>query len=145
MQEVGRPDEAVQPLRQAIEACRAGGERGGEARGYLELGSVLTDTADHTGAVQAFVQAMTLYQDLGDLAGLKTAMRALSATYGRLGDTARAAELLFFAGLLQSGGGELVIRADEEGNQRVGPWRRLRARFRRSGGGAQRRRRTPPS
>ncbi|MEV8533118.1 tetratricopeptide repeat protein [Streptomyces sp. NPDC051211] len=139
LHEAGRPDEAVQPLKQAIEACRAGGERGGEAQGYLALGSVLTDTADDTGALQAFERAMALYQDVGDRAGLDTAMRALGATYGRLGDTVRAAELLLFAGMLQSGEGELVIRADEEGNRRMArasPWRRLRARFGWSGGGA---------
>ncbi|MEJ8642164.1 tetratricopeptide repeat protein [Streptomyces sp. MS1.HAVA.3] len=91
------------------------------------------------GALQAFEQAMVLFQDLGDRTGLETAMRALGATYGRLGDTARAAELLFFAGLLHSGEGKLVIRANEEGNRRkgrAGPWRRLRDRFERSGGGA---------
>jgi tetratricopeptide (TPR) repeat protein/transcriptional regulator with XRE-family HTH domain len=84
-------DQALGLQQMAVAAARQTGDRAGQARALMLLGSVQGQTSDYPASTASKGQALELYRDLGDQAGQGDALHGLGTLHGITGDYRSAA------------------------------------------------------
>ncbi|MEV1069760.1 tetratricopeptide repeat protein, partial [Streptomyces sp. NPDC050263] len=80
---LGRPAEATQALAQALELCRAKGNRHGEAIVLNNLGTARQMAGEGAEAIEAFAKALEIYRDFDDSFGVGQTLENLARIHRR--------------------------------------------------------------
>ena len=89
-----RFDDAIELRHREIELARSVRYVRAEALGLLGLGNGLAASGDATGAVNAYVEALGLFEQMGLIVEQATVVVAIASLQAKLGDPERAVEVL---------------------------------------------------